>query len=129
MKEVKERIKKGIFIIAIGMFFTIFLFNLKVKFDDGHWFLWGAVFVLYFKGLLSLVSAANRKKHDYYFNFAFDLNKINELNRKLNIIDKINKYSPLVYNIILGIWLIIDEADFSTIFIFILYIILYWRGK
>ena len=129
MKEVKERIGKGIFIIAIGIFFTIFLFSLKVKFDDGHWFLWGAVFVLYFKGLLSLVSAANRKKHDHYFNSSFDLDKINELNRNLNIIDKINKYSPLVYTIILGIWFIIDGVDFSTMFIFIFYIILYWRGK
>ena len=76
------------------------------------------------------MSVSNRKKHEYYFKSNFDLDKINELNKNLNVIDKINKYSLLVYSIVVGIWMFIEtDYDFYTLFIVGLYMILCWRGK
>lgn len=130
MKDRKSRNFNGILYTGLGLFLAFFTYGICQEFGKGVWFLWLGVALLFFQGILSFVSAANRKKHDYYFNSNFDLDKINELNKNLNIIDKLIKFSPLVFTIIVGGWMFVaTDYDFYTLFILGLYIILYWRGK
>ena len=130
MKDISDRRLYGIFYTFLGIFICFLFYNLFIQYGGKVWFLGLGGAVLIFKGILSFVSVSNRKKHEYYFKSNFDLDKINELNKYLNVIDKINKYSLLVYSIVVGIWMFIEtDYDFYTLFIVGLYMILCWRGK
>lgn len=129
MSDYKNRIVKAILVMIVGIFFSFFYFFLLASFGSSLWAIWLIVFVCFFKAFLYLLSYFNRKRHDYYFKKEFNLDNINKLNRNLNIIDNINKYSLLVFYIIMGIIIFVaSNYDFYTLIIVIVYIYFYGRG-
>ena len=124
MKDVKSRIFNGVMYIGLGLFVALLAYQIK----KSILFLWGGAGILIFQGILYFVSVYNRKKHDYYFNSNFGIDQINKLNKNLNMIDKIIKFSPLVFSIIVVGWMfVVSGFDFYTLFALVIYILLVWR--
>ena len=124
MKDVKSRIFNGVMYIGLGLFVALLAYQIK----KSILFLWGGAGILIFQGILYFVSVYNRKKHDYYFNSNFDIDQINKLNKNLNMIDKIIKFSTLVFSIIVVGWMfVVSGFDFYTLFALVIYILLVWR--